>query len=415
MTDEISNNGVVVTGMGLVTPIGVTVETFWSSLLEGRCGIGPVEGVEGEHLGLSVAAQIKDYDPRTPLKAWQRDKTILHSDRYSWLAAAAADQAIKQSTLELPLSNPYRAVCIIGSAAGGQMSGERGARDRFVDNKRAVHPMFLVRTIASSAAAHVGIEYGVKGPTYAINSAGASAAHSISIGRDYIRRGQADIAIVGGADSLITYGAMLAAQALGLLSREGCYPFSANRSGTVLAEGAGILVLEAERHAKARGAKILAEICGTGLSSNASDMVTPNVAGMKDAIQTALRDAHLMPSDIDYLNAHGSATRSNDRAETLAIKEAFEEHAYTMAISSTKSMHGHGMGAAAAVEAIACIKALETGHIPPTIGLYERDPECDLDYVANLKRVQDLQYVMSNSFALGGFNASLIIGRPRKQ
>jgi nodulation protein E len=146
MTDEISNNGVVVTGMGLVTPIGVTVETFWSSLLEGRCGIGPVEGVEGEHLGLSVAAQIKDYDPRTPLKAWQRDKTILHSDRYSWLAAAAADQAIKQSTLELPLSNPYRAVCIIGSAAGGQMSGERGARDRFVDNKRAVHPMSALST-----------------------------------------------------------------------------------------------------------------------------------------------------------------------------------------------------------------------------------------------------------------------------
>lgn len=412
MSDLISRDGVVVTGMGLVTPIGETVEKFWSSLVEGKSGIGPLTGVQAENLGISVAAQIKDFDPRIPLKTWHRDKTILHSDRYSWLAAAAADQAIKQSRIELPLAKPYRSACIIGSAAGGQMSGEKGCRDRFIDNKRAVHPMFLLRTIASSATAHIGIEYGVKGPTYAICSAGASAAHSISIGRDYIRHGLVDIAIVGGTESILTYGAMLAAQALGLLSREGCYPFSANRSGTVLAEGAGILVLESERHARARGAEILAEICGIGLSSNATDMLTPSSTGMKDAMQAAIRDARLAPTDIDYLNAHGSATRSSDLAETLAIKELFEDHAYAVGVSSTKSMHGHSFGAAAAVESIACIKALESGCMPPTIGLNDHDPGCDLDYVPNTSRAKKLRYVMSNTFALGGLNASLVMGKP---
>ena len=205
---------------------------------------------------------------------------------------------------------------------------------------------------------------------------------------------------------------MLAAQALGLLSREGCYPFSANRSGTVLAEGAGILVLESERHARARGAEILAEICGIGLSSNATDMLTPSSTGMKDAMQAAIRDARLAPTDIDYLNAHGSATRSSDLAETLAIKELFEDHAYAVGVSSTKSMHGHSFGAAAAVESIACIKALEAGCMPPTIGLNDHDPDCDLDYVPNTNRAKKLRYVMSNTFALGGLNASLVMGKP---
>ena len=407
MTDEISNNGVVVTGMGLVTPIGVTVETFWSSLLEGRCGIGPVEGVEGEHLGLSVAAQIKDYDPRTPLKAWQRDKTILHSDRYSWLAAAAADQAIKQSTLELPLSNPYRAVCIIGSAAGGQMSGERGARDRFVDNKRAVHPMFLVRTIASSAAAHVGIEYGVKGPTYAINSAGASAAHSISIGRDYIRRGQADIAIVGGADSLITYGAMLAAQALGLLSPEGCYPFSANRSGTVLAEGAGILVLESERHAKARGAKIYGELTGYGATSDGYDMVQPSGEGAMRCMKQALAT---VDGNVDYINTHGTATEVGDSREIAAIREVFGEN--IPHIQSTKSLTGHSLGAAGAQEAIYSLLMMQEGFIGESAHIEELDPEFEgIPIVRQRIDNAKIDTVLSNSFGFGGTNATLAFQR----
>lgn len=412
MKDFIPEDGVVVTGMGLVTPIGNTVEDFWRSLVHGRCGIGPLQGGDFEHLELAVAAQIKDFDPRQHLKHWRRDKTILHADRFSWLAAAAADQAIAQTGLEVPFENPYRAACIIGSAAGGQLSGEKACRDRFIENKRAVHPMFLPRIIASSASAHVGIEYGVKGPTFAVCSAGSSAAHSISVGRDYIRHGVADVAIVGGTDSLITYGILLAGLDLNLLSREGCYPFAANRNGTVLAESAGVLVLESARHAKARGAKVLADLCGIGLSSSATDMLKPDPASMGDAMQAAVDDARVATADIDYVNAHGTGSRLNDRAETRAIKSVFGEHANAMGVSSTKSMHGHGMGAASAVEAIACVKALETSCMPPTIGLREQDPDCDLDYVPLKVREKKLRHVMSNSFSLGGLNASLIFGQP---
>lgn len=403
---------VVVTGMGVVTPIGQIVAEFWSSLKQGKCGIGPLEGVEPDHLNIQIAAKIKDFDHVARLKHWRRDKTILHSERFSWLASAAADEAIKQSKLETPFRQPYRTACIIGSAAGGQISGEKACRDRFVLNKRVAHPMLLARVVVSTAAAHVGIEHGVKGPTYATCSAGASAAHAISLGRDYIRQGLVDVAIVGGADSPITYGAILASQSLGLLSPEGCFPFAGNRNGTVLGEGAGVLVLESESHAKSRGAKILAEICGVGMASNGTDMLTPDVNGASEAMHLALCDAKLDPAGIDYLNANGTATKLNDRIETEAIKKVFGQHAPKMGVSSTKSMHGHAMGAASAIEAVASIEAMRNSWMPATIGLHERDPRCDLDYVPNVGREKNLQFAMSNSFALGGLNAALVFSSP---
>ncbi len=403
---------VVVTGLGVITPIGSTLEEFWSNLLGGKCGIGPIEGVPGDHRHIKIAAQVKDFDPKQHLRHWARDKTILHSDRYSWLAAAAASQAVAHAKLNMPFADPYRAACIIGSAAGGQIAGEKACRDRFIDQKRAVHPMFLPRMIASSAAAHIGIEFGVKGPTFAICSADASASHSIGVGCDYIRRGLVDLAIVGGTDSPITYGALLAGRALNLLSPDGCFPFCAHRNGTVLAESAGVLILESEAHANARGVNSLAEICGIGMSSNGCDMITPLPTAMRDAMGLALKDAGLAPTDIDYVNAHGTATVLNDRAETIAIKQLFGDHARKMGISSTKSMHGHAMGASAALEAAACIKAMGEGRMPPTIGLDAADPDCDLDYVANVARERELTYVMSNAFALGGLNAVMVFGSP---
>jgi len=403
---------VIITGMGVITPIGQTVADFWNGLKNGQSGIGPVEGVELYNLSVRIAGQIKEFDPRARLKHWQRDKTILFSDRFSWLAAAAADEAIKNAGLKAPLKQAHRVACVIGSRAAGMLTGETAARNLFLINKRAVRPMTLPRLVGSSAAAHVGIEYGAKGPTFATCSADASAAHAISIGSDYIRNGLADVAIVGGSDSMITYGCILACQALRLVSPEGCFPFSANRNGTVMAEGAGALVLESERHARERGAKMLAELCGLGMTTSSTDMIHPDIEATSTAMRRALDDAELEPAAIDYVNANGTATVLNDHNETQAIKTVFDGHATNMGISSTKSMYGHPLGASAGIEAVACVKAMEDNWMPPTIGLDEADPQCDLDYVPNVGREKKLTYTMSNSFGLGGLNAALVFGPP---
>ena len=379
---------------------------------ESKCGVTELGGFPLEDLKILIAAQIKDFDPKARLKHFQRDKIVLHADRYSWFAAAAADEAIKQSGLPIPFDNGYRSACIIGSGAGGLVTFEKAYRDLFIENKRATHPLTLLRIIGSSAAAHVGIEFGVKGPTFATCSACSTAAHAIGIARDYIQHGLVDVAIAGASESVITYGTMKAWQALHVLSPEGCFPFNKKRNGTVLGEGAGILVLEEYEHAKRRGAKILAEICGYGMTSDSKEMVNPDMEGPREAMRLALQDAKLPPMKIDYLNAHGTATAINDRNETNAIKDLFGQHAYKLAVSSTKSMHGHPLGAGGGIEAVACIKAMEEQWVPPTIGLTEPDPDCDLDYVPNVGRPMKVGYTMSNSFAFGGLNAVLVFGPP---
>lgn len=403
---------VVVTGMGVVTPIGLNVPEFWASMQASKCGVSELGGFPLEDLKILIAAQIKNFDPKVRLKHFQRDKLVMHADRYSWFAAAAADEAMRQSGLEIPVANPYRAACIVGSGAGGLVTFEQSYRALFLEGKRATHPLTLLRIIGSSASAHVGIEFGVKGPTFATCSACSTATHAIGIARDYIKNGMVDVAIAGASESVITYGTMKAWQALHVLSPEGCFPFSKKRNGTVLGEGAGILVMESLEHAQARGAKILAEIVGYGMSSDAKDMVNPDIEGPKEAMRMALDDAQLSPSDIQYLNAHGTATTINDANETNAIKEVFGNHAKNLAISSTKSMTGHPLGAGGSIEAVACIKAMNENWVPPTIGLDEPDPECDLDYIPNVGRKQDVTYAMSNSFAFGGLNAVLVFGPP---
>lgn len=401
---------VVVTGVGVVTPIGFTVADFWEGMKAGKSGVSPLEGFPLDDLKILIAAQIKGFDHKARLKHFQRDKIILHADRYAWFAAAAADEAVKQSGLEVPFTDPSRAACIIGSGAGGLTTFETAYRDLFIHNKRATHPLTLLRIIGSSASAHVGIEYGVRGPTFATCSACSTAAHAIGLARDYIRQGMVDVAIAGASEAVINYGTMKAWQALHVLSPEGCFPFAKKRNGTVLSEGAGILVLEEYEHAKARGAKILAEICGYGMTSDAKDMVNPDIEGPREAMRLALYDAHLPPSAIDYVNAHGTATTINDKNETNAIKDLFGRHAYKIAVSSTKSMHGHPLGAGGGIEAVACIKAMQEQWVPPTIGLDDPDPDCDLDYVPNAGRPTKVGYTMSNSFAFGGLNAVLVFG-----
>jgi nodulation protein E len=410
--------------MGVVTPIGQTVAEFWLGLKQGRSGVGPLDSfpqnephillpsqIEGFDLKILIAAQVKGFDPKARLKHFKRDKLILHADRYTLFAAAAADEAVKQSGLALPFEAPHRVACIIGCAAGGVMNLEIGYRYLFALKQPAIHPMTVLRTIGSSAAAHVGIECGIKGPIFATCSACSSAAHAIALGRDYICQGLIDIAIAGGAEAPHTYGAMRAWQATGMLSPDGIFPFARRRNGTVLGEGAGVLVLESIGHARSRGARMLAEVCGIGMTADSKTIVGGDIDGAREAMRLALQDAELAPSDIDYLNAHGAATIVGDRNETHAIKGAFGKHAYELPVSATKSMYGHPLGASGGIEAVVCIKAMEESWMPPTLGLDEADPECDLDFVANAGRSKKLSYTMSASLAFTGLNAALIFGQ----
>ncbi|HEX5999405.1 MAG TPA: beta-ketoacyl-[acyl-carrier-protein] synthase family protein [Hyphomicrobiaceae bacterium] len=403
---------VVVTGLGAVTTIGNTVPEFWAACRRADVGVGPLVLPGEDHLDLKIqiAAQVKDFDHKARLKNFKRDKVVPHADRYSLFAAAAADEAITMAGLERPFPDPYRVAGIVGSGGAGLVAVEDAYRDLFIKKKKATNPLTLIRIIGSSAAAHVGIEFGIKGPVFATCSACSTAAHAIGLGRDYIRHGLVDTAVVGASEAVISYGTMRAWQAMHVLSPEGIFPFAKKRNGTVLGEGAGILVLESLEHARARGATILAELVGVGMTADSKDMVNPDIEGPSEAMRLALDDARLAPSDIDYLNAHGTATTINDLNETNAIKQVFGDHAMKLAVSSTKSMHGHPLGAGGGIEAVACIKAMRESFVPPTAGLDEPGDGCDLDYVPNVGREQRVSYAMSNSFAFGGLNAVLVFG-----
>ncbi len=397
---------VAVTGLGVVTCIGTGVETFWNAIKSGTHGIGPIENFPLQDLYIKIGGEVRDFDPNKRCKS----KAVILSDRFSQFSSAAAFEAVQQSGLETPFKNGERAAAIVGSGAGGLSTLEKAYEDIYVHKKKATHPLTLLRTISSTAVAHVSIEYGIKGPVFGTVSACSTAAHAIGLAFQMIRGGAVDVAVAGASEAAINYGSMRAWQAMRVLSPDGCYPFSKRRNGTVLGEGAGILVLEDMEHAKARGATVLAELMGFGMTSDASDMVNPDIEGPTRAMQIALADASLAPGDIDYLNAHGTATSANDINETRAIKKVFGAHANRLSVSSTKSMHGHCLGAAGGVEAAICIQAMREGFVPATIGFDEPGSECDLDYTPNDGRYRDIGYTMSNSFAFGGLNAVLVFG-----
>ncbi len=408
MTHSNGRRRVVVTGQGVVTPLGTGVEKFWSGLQAGSCGIREVQSFETDELYITIAGEVPDFDPRER----ELSKQLLMADKYSQYAGCAAREAVQQSGLQTPISDEeaYRTACIIGSGVGGLTTLEFSYKMLFKENKRATHPLTLLKAIGSSASAHVSIEYGIKGPTFGVVSACSTATHSIGLTYRMIREGLVDMGIAGAAEASLNWGATRAWQAMRVLSPDGLFPFSKTRNGTVLAEGSGILVLEEYEKAKARGAPILAELMGFGMTADAADMVNPSIEGASTAMKIALDDAELAPSDIDYVNAHGTATAVNDVNETRAIKHVFGNAANNLSISSTKSMHGHTLGACGGIEAAASIKALEENFVPPTIGLAETDPECDLDYTPNFGKKRDINYVMSNSFAFGGLNAVLVFG-----
>jgi len=410
MTHSNGRRRVVVTGQGVVSPLGTGVDKFWAAMKSSACGIREVQSFPTDDLYITIAGEVPDFDPRERLQS----KQLLLADKYSQYAGCAAQEAVAQSKMEMPLKDAdgYRAACIIGSGVGGLTTLEFSYKMLFKENKRATHPLTLLKAIGSSASAHVSIEYGIKGPTFGVVSACSTATHSIGLVYRMIREGLIDMGIGGAAEASLNWGATRAWQAMRVLSPDGLFPFSKGRNGTVLAEGAGVLVLEEYERAKDRGAPILAELVGYGMTADAADMVNPSIEGASTAMQMALDDGELAPSDIDYVNAHGTATAVNDVNETRAIKHVFGNAANKLSISSTKSMHGHCLGAGGGIEAAASIKAIEENYVPPTVGLSEPDPECDLDYTPNVGKERDVNYVMSNSFAFGGLNAVVVFGPP---
>jgi len=326
---------VVVTGNGVVTPLGVGVDRFWTALQNGECGIRQVRSFPTEDLHIAIAGEVADFDP----SRHGLSKPVLLADRYSQVAGCAAREAVRQSGLDVPLKSEkgYRAACIIGSGVGGLTTLELSYKMLFKENKRAAHPLTLLRTIASSASAHVSMDYGITGPTFGVVSACSTAAHSIGLVYQMIREGVVDLGLAGAAEASLNWGATRAWQAMRVLSADGLWPFAKKRNGTVLAEGGGVLMLEELDHAKARGATILAEVLGYGTTSDAADMVNPSIEGAAAAMRMALDDGGLAPSDIDYVNAHGTATAVNDLNETRAIKHVFGKAVADLSISSTKS------------------------------------------------------------------------------
>jgi nodulation protein E len=398
---------VAITGMGAISPLGVGAEALWQGLREGRSAIGPLHHPDAERLRVKVAAQVPDsFDPAANID----ERTLPMLDRTSEFALHAAREAVAQSGLDFRQGQlGLRTAVIVGTGVGGETTQDEQSRRLYGENAARAHPLTIVRLMTNASASHISIAWGLRGPTFAVASACASANHAIIQAAQMIRWGLADVAITGGTEACLTYGALKAWEAMRVLADDTCRPFSINRRGLVLGEGAGIFVLESMEHAQARGATILAELAGSGMTADATDIVMPSADGAAAAMRQALDDAGLAPQDVDYVNAHGTGTQANDVTESRAIRLAFGAHAERLAVSSTKSMHGHALGASGALELVAVIGALRDSVVPPTANLDQVDPACDLDYVPNVGRPMPVRAALSNSFAFGGLNAVLAL------
>jgi len=399
-------NRVVVTGLGAVSPIGQTAGSYWASLKQGVCGIGPITQVPTpEELTQKVAAEVKDFDP---LKHFD-ERQISMLDRIAQFAVVAAREAIAQSaiTFDMPLS--VRTASIVGVGVGGQTTHDDSFRRIYRENKARVFPLTIPKLMVNASASQVSMHCGLRGPAFVVASACASATHAIGLAFHMLRSGQVDCAVTGGAEACITFGTLRGWEAMRVMAPDTCRPFSKDRRGMILGEGAAMLVLEPLERAQARGAQIIGEIVGFGMSADAADLTAPDLGGMTRAMEGALADAQLAARDIQYINAHGTGTTANDQAETQALHQVFGTQAGKLAVSSTKSMVGHALGASGALEMVATLLALREGIVPPTIGYLGPDPACDLDYVPNEARAMTIDAALSNSFAFGGLNAVLAV------
>jgi len=408
---------VVITGLGLITPLGIGVESSWKAFIEGRSGIGRITTFDASDLPVQIAGEVKGFNPGDYIE----QKDIKKMDRFIHFALAASTMAIEDSGIKMTEENAERVGVIIGSGIGGLPAIEHYHKTYLEKGYRRITPFFIPMLIINLASGQVSIKFGAKGPNSAVATACATGSHAIGDAFKIIQRGDADVMIAGGTESVITplaIGGFAVMKALSTRNNEpekASRPFDADRDGFVMGEGAGILVMESLEHAKARGAKIYAEIIGYGMTSDAYHITSPAPGGegAANCMRLALRDAGVEPEVVDYINAHGTSTKYGDEIETAAIKKVFGEHAYRLSVSSTKSMTGHLLGAAGGVEAVVSILSLVNDVIPPTINLENPDPECDLDYVPHKARHRTVNFALSNSFGFGGTNACLLFRKFR--
>ncbi len=398
---------VVVTGLGVISALGPNTDAFWQALREGRSGIGPLENFDSTLFRCQNAAEVRDYTP----EAHFGKKQIALLDRFAQLGLIAAREALADAALEWTAQLRQHTAVVTGSAMGGQSTLDKAYFSLYGKQRPRVHPLTVPRAMNSSATSHISMEYGFTGPAYSVSSACSSASHAIGQAFWMVRNGLVDVAVTGGSEAPFGYGNLKAWEALRVIDPDTCRPFSRDRGGTILGEGGAKLVIESLENAQDRGARIYGEIAGFGMSADAHHLTQPLIEGAVRAIRAALEDADLDPQQIGYVNAHGTGTRANDPSETSAIREVFGEHADHLPISSTKSMHGHTLGAAGALESVATLLALHHGLLPPTANFTEPDPACDLDVVPNEARPAAVTYAVSNAFAFGGLNAVLVFRR----
>ena len=406
---------VVVTGLGMITPLGIGVESSWEALIAGRSGIDRITQFDASAYPTQIAGEVKGFNPED----WIEPKEVKKMDRFTHLAIAASQMAVDDSGLKVTSDNAERVGVIVGAGMGGLPAIEHYCKVLLERGPRRITPFFIPMVIINLAAGHISMRFGAKGPNSAACTACATGSHSIGDAFRIIARGDADVMIAGGTESVIAplgIGGFNAMKALSTRNDEparASRPYDRDRDGFVMGEGAGIIVLESMEHAKARGARIYAELSGFGMTSDAYHMTSPAPEGEGAArcMKLALKDAGMEPAEVSYINTHGTSTKAGDELETMAIKNVFGDHSRALAISSTKSMTGHLLGAAGGVEAVVSVLTIRDGVVPPTINIDNPDPECDLDYVPHKARKVDVKAALSNSFGFGGTNACLLFKR----
>lgn len=398
---------VAVTGIGVISALGHEPSSFWNSLIAGRSGIARIESLDISSLRFENGAEVRGYDPAQHFEPAQADLL----DRFAQFALIAARQAVCDAGIIFTRELREQTAIVTGSSVGGQSSEDAQFFAVYRNNSPRVHPLTIPRIMANAGASHISMEFGISGPAFTISTACASSNHAIGQAFWMVRSGAAELAIAGGSETPFSFGFLKAWEAMRVVAPDTCRPFSRDRRGLILGEGAGMLVLEPLERAQARGGTVYAEILGFGMSADAGHITSPSTKGPARAMEMALRDANISPEQVGYINAHGTGTLNNDPTETRAIRQVFGAHADKLAVSSTKSMHGHALGAAGALEAVAAVLALRNGVLPPTANFTTPDPECDLDVVPNESRRADVEYALSNAFAFGGLNAVLAFRR----
>ena len=394
---------VCVTGIGVISSLGTNQQEFWRNLESGTPAIGLPQTLDMEHFRFKNVAEVSAYDP----SAWFSAKEAALADRFAQFALIAAEEALTQAGIEWTEPLQDETAVVTGSCMGGRGAEETGYWELFHNNRVRVHPLTIALSMSNAGASHISMKYGTRGPSYTVSTACASSAHAIGQAFWMVRSGAAPMAITGGSEAPLFVGSLRAWEAMRVISKDTCRPFSADRTGLILGEGGAMLVLEPLDDALARGARPLAEIVGFGMSSDAAHLTQPSGTGAATAMRRAVRDSGLALEQYGYINAHGTATQSNDETESIAVRTLFGDRVHHVAVSSTKSMHGHTLGAAGAIEAVASILALQAGILPPTANFTTPDPQCDLDIIANVARHTQIEACLSNSFAFGGLNAVL--------